>query len=198
MKNYDDLLPARSRGIELNWPFSARTTDGGNTWDFVGWIGPPPDQGGYTIMPSSLRLKNGGLLSMIRRRGVVDEAERRSIKAFLLADGGYSWSLLDKPYRPNHGSPAHRIRLHDQLYGIRGMLRRDEGLTWSGEIMLRKNRHSWDLGSPRIAERGDGECVTTYDFNDQSGKERYVAATIWYPGSPASGAPSIQRSTVPK
>ena len=37
--------------------------------------------------------------------------------------------------------------------------------------------------NPRTVQRADGRLVTIYYFNDRSQKERYIAATIWSPGS---------------
>ena len=106
------LTAAKDEGGE-GWPFCTRTTDGGKTWKHVGWIGPQPGPGGYAIMPSTLRLKNGSLLSIIRRRGKFDDGERWWLEAFLSPNDGQSWYMLDKPRLPNKGNPAHMIRLQD-------------------------------------------------------------------------------------
>lgn len=190
------LTAAKDEGGE-GWPFCTRTTDGGKTWNLVGWIGPQPGPGGYAIMPSTLRLKNGSLLSIIRRRGKFDDGEEWWLEAFLSPNEGQSWYKLDKPKLPNKGNPAHMIRLHDgrialtygwrdQPYGVRAMLSSDEGVTWSNEITLRDDAQDWDVGYPRTVQRADGKCVTAYYFNDKTGKERYIAATIWDPGAPPS------------
>lgn len=184
------LTAARDGGGE-GWPFCARTRDGGKTWTHMGWIGKQPGKGGYAIMPSTLRLKNGTLLSMIRRRGVMSDGGRRWwLEALLSRDDGRTWTLLPDPRIDNAGNPAHMIRLRDGRivltygwrhapYGIRARTSRDEGATWSDEIILRRDGHSWDLGYPRTVQRADGKCVTAYYFNDASGKERYIAVTIW-------------------
>jgi hypothetical protein len=186
------LTAAKDEGGE-GWPFCARTTDGGKTWDFIGWIGKMPQKGGYAIMPSTLRLKNGALFSMIRRRGVFENGRRWWLESFLSPDEGKSWYLLDEPNIPNAGNPASMIRLkdgrialtygwRDKPYGVRAKISSDESLTWSKEIILRDDGNSWDLGYPRTVQRNDGKCVTVYYFNDSASKERYIAATIWDPG----------------
>jgi hypothetical protein len=84
------------------------------------------------------------------------------------------------------------MRLHDgrlcltygyrsEPYGIRARLSSDDGKTWSGEIVVRPNAATWDLGYVRSAERPDGKIVTVYYFNDQPSNERLIAATIWDP-----------------
>ena len=194
------LTAAEDEGGE-GWPFCARTRDGGLSWEFQGWIGPQPDpRGGYAIMPSTLRLKNGALLSMIRRRGIFDEGKRWWVEAFLSPDDGKSWYHLDQPRISNKGNPAHMIRLQDgrialtygwrgDPYGIRAKISDDEGITWSEEIILRDDGREWDLGYPRTVQRADGKCVTAYYFNDNTGKERFIAATIWEPTVPESKEP---------
>ena len=175
------------------WPVCTRTQDGGRTWARVGWIGPQPGPGEYAIMPSTLRLKNGAFLSMIRRRGVSGGKKSWWVEPYLSPDNGSSWYLLDAPLVPNAGNPAHMIRLRDgrivltygwraEGKGVRARLSSDEGLTWGEEIVLRGDGNTWDLGYPRTVQRADGKILTAYYFNDSSSKERYIATTLWDPG----------------
>ena len=58
-------------------PLCMRTTDGGVTWELIGWIGPqPPATYGYAIMPSTVRIPGDGYFSMIRRGAVFDGKRR--------------------------------------------------------------------------------------------------------------------------
>ncbi len=175
-------------------PLCVRTTDGGKTWDLVGWIGQQPPEGyGYAIMPSTVRLESGAYLSMIRRGGVFDGKKRWWLEAFLSPDEGKSWYRLDEPYIDNAGNPASMIRLKDGRialtygwrrppYGIRARLSDDEGRTWAEEIILRHDGASWDLGYPRTVQRADGKCVTVYYYHHPDQPERYIACTLWDPG----------------
>jgi BNR repeat protein len=190
------LTSAKDKGNE-GWPFCARTTDGGMTWDFVAWIGeqPPVDDYGYSIMPSSLHMKNGALLSIIRRGGRTEAGDKDWwIESFLSPDDGVTWYMLDEPRIPNKGNPPHMIRLRDGRivltygwrdvpYGVRAIISNDEGVTWSDEIVLRDDGGGWDLGYPRTVQRADGKIVTTYYFNAKGSKERHIAGTIWDPGT---------------
>ncbi len=177
------------------WPFCARTTDGGKTWQHVGWIGeqPPVDSYGYAIMPSTVRLGNGALLSAIRRGGIFDGNKRWWLEGFLSPDDGKSWYMLKELYINNSGNPASMITLQDGRivitygwrhapYGIRARISEDQGQTWGTEIILRKDGDSWDIGYPRTIQRADGKIVTVYYYKDASSKERYISATIWDPG----------------
>ena len=58
------LTASKANGKEGR-PFSVRTTDGGRTWSFLGFIGPEPT--GYAIMPATVRLSPTDLVTTIRR-----------------------------------------------------------------------------------------------------------------------------------
>lgn len=176
------------------WPAAIRTRDGGLTWTIEGWIGeqPPVDKYGYSIMPSTVKLSNGALFSMIRRGGLVDDEKQWWMEPFLSPDQGKTWYMLDEPWINNAGNPAAMIMLDDGRialtygfrtppYGIRARISDDNAVTWSKEFILRGDGGGWDVGYPRTVQRADGKCVTTYYFNDNERKERYIAYTIWQP-----------------
>lgn len=176
-------------------PLCIRTLDGGKTWDLIGWIGgrPAVDMYGYAIMPSTVPLEGGAYFSMIRRAGVFDGERRWWLEAFLSPDQGKSWYKLKEPYINNGGNPASMIMLKDGRialtygwrhapYGIRTMISKDRGQTWSEEIILRHDGASWDLGYPRTVQRPDGKCVTVYYFHHPDQPERFIGCTIWDPG----------------
>lgn len=178
---------------EEGWVFCMRTADGGKTWDFVGWIGEQPGEGGYAIMPASLELKNGALLSIIRRRGQADDGTRSWwMEGFLSPDQGKSWYLLKEPYVNNDGNPPAMVRMADgrialayghraEPYGIRGRVSDDEGMTWSDEFIIRNDGGSWDIGYPRMIQRPDGKLQVFYYYVDAERPERYIAYSIWSP-----------------
>jgi hypothetical protein len=175
-------------------PLCIRTTDGGKTWDLVGWIGQQPPEGyGYAIMPSTIRLDSGAYLSMIRRAGVFDGTSRRWLEAFLSPDRGSTWYMLDEPRIDNGGNPASMINLQDGRIvltygwrrpprGIRALVSEDHGQTWGPEIVLRHDAASWDIGYPRTVQRTDGKCLTIYYYHHPDQPERYIACTIWDAG----------------
>lgn len=163
-----------------------RTRDGGQTWTLEGMVGPEPDEKDYAIMPSSVRLSPGTILTTIRHRGFID--------AYRSTDDGKTWTFAGKPVPDTgRGNPPSMVKLKDgrlvltygyraEPYGIRARLSRDQGQTWSNEIILRKDAGNWDLGYPRTVQRPDGKLVTVYYFNDSAESERYIGATIWDPG----------------
>lgn len=181
------LTSAKANGREGR-PLCVRTSDGGKSWRLTGWIGPEP--AGYAIMPATVRLSDAELLTAIRRR----EDSRSWIEAYRSLDNGKSWRLDTVPVSDTgEGNPASLLKLHDGrlclTYGVRAApyrmcarLSADRGRTWSDEIVLRADGGGRDLGYPRSVQRLDGKVVTVYYFWDQqSGPERYIAATIWTP-----------------
>lgn len=178
-------------------PLCIRTTDGGLTWELVGWMAPQPPEGyGYSIMPSTVQLDSGAYLSIIRRAGVFDGEAKRWIEAVLSPDRGETWYLLDEPYIDNSGNPADMIKLADGRLaltygwrsapqGMRARLSDDHGQSWGPEIVLRHDAASWDIGYPRTVQRSDGKILTIYYYHDAEQPERYIACTIWDPGTPA-------------
>jgi hypothetical protein len=182
------LTASKSNGREGR-PLAARTTDGGRSWQFVGWIGPEPP--GYAIMPSTVRLGDRELLSAVRVR----DGDRSWIEAWFSADDGQNWSLREKSIADTgEGNPAAMLKLRDGRvcitygfraapFGMRARLSTDGGHTWSREITLRPDGGGRDLGYPRSVERPDGKVVTVYYWNDDPQQTRYIAATIWDPDS---------------
>jgi len=178
------LTAAKTNGREGR-PFCARTSDGGDTWDFLSWIGSAPE--GFSIMPSTVRLSETTLLTAVRRR----EGKKRWIEAYLSKDNGNNWFFINKPVSDcGEGNPPCLIRLADgrlcltygyraEPYSIRAHISGDAGKTWSKAIQLRDDGTSRDLGYVRSVQRPDGKIVTVYYFCDEQSPERYIAATIW-------------------
>lgn len=173
----------------------ACTSDGGKTFQSVGWVGEkePP---GFAIMPSSVRLPGGRILTAIRRRLGQRSAgnEHNWIELWASDDGGQKWRYLDMPALDTGmgGNPPAMLRLRDGRlcitygfraapYSIRAVFSRDEGRSWGDEVVLRGDGGCHDLGYTRTVQRPDGKLVTVYYFNDSPEGERYIAATIWGP-----------------
>ncbi len=187
-----DLIACMTAGKENGRegrPFCTRTTDGGKTWDFVGWIAPEPK--GYAIMPSTVQAGPASFVTAIR----CAEGEQYWIDLYRSDDAGKTWRFLNKPAENMGGNPASMIRLKDGRialtygyreapFGTRARLSADDGRSWGPEIILRGDAGCWDLGYPRTVQRADGKIVTIYYFNDHPDQERYIAATIWDPGAP--------------
>lgn len=170
-----------------------KTTDGGLNWELVSWIGEEPE--GFDIMPSTVRLSESVLYSVMRSR---EPSPRRDfLKAFRSTDNGNSWQEEVNPAfdTGNGGSPPALVQMEDDRlalayvyrsdYGSRVHLRfsEDEGETWGNEITVRSGDGATkDVGYPRMVQRPDGKLVIVYYWNNalQPGSDpyRYIAASI--------------------
>jgi len=190
------LTAARASGGEGGGIFCARTTDGGQTFEFISWVTESSEEGSFAIMPASVRLSESRILVAVRCRGGERDFRKAQnwIDLFASGDNGASWAHFNRPV-PNTGfggNPPTLTKLQDgrlcltygyraEPYGIRAKLSGDGGATWGEEIVLRDDGGSHDLGYPRTVQRADGTIVTVYYFNDRLGGEGYIAATLWKP-----------------
>ncbi len=167
-----------------------RTADGGATWEKVGDIGPEPK--GFKIMPATVRLSEDELLTVLRCR----EGNKRWQEAYLSEDNGSTWTYLNDPVEDaGEGNPASLIKLDDgrlclsygyraEPYSIRVKFSGDNGRSWGPGVVLRDDGANRDVGYTRMVQRPDGKVVVLYYFNDEeTGPERYIAATIFDPDS---------------
>jgi hypothetical protein len=163
-----------------------RTKDGGASWEQQGTITEEePPVGEYAIMPSTVRVVGQQLVTAIRTRN--------SILIYTSQNNGQTWVPRGIAVQNHGGNPPSLIKtLTGQLvlvygnrtkpYGIRAKVSEDFGLSWGPELRLRTDGGSWDLGYVRTFVRQDGNLVSVYYYNDTKSPERYIGATIWYPG----------------
>jgi len=178
--------------------FMARTTDGGQTVKFVSWLTDQKSIRTRSVMPSAVRTSPSRLVSITRRKLRNDYTLKYSnwIEASVSTDNGASWRYLSKVADTDrgeeNGSPPAMVRLPDgrlvvaygyRSYplGIRAKISKDDGKTWSKEIVLRDDGGTWDLGYPRMMQRPDGKLVTIYYHNTRENPGPHIVATIWDP-----------------
>lgn len=188
------LLSAVKPNGDEGRPFSARTLDGGKTWNQFTWIGPQPLTR-FSIMPSSIRLDCGRLLTAIRRREDVPFYNNNFLELFASDDDALSWDILSVPTSDLggfNGNPPSLLRLsdgrlcittanRDEPSHVFAVLSEDEGKTWGDKRVLRSDGGGWDMGYSQSMQRSDGCVVTVYYFHDTPHGERYISATIWKP-----------------
>lgn len=195
------FLTANKRNGSEGRVFCARTRDGGQSFEFVAYIGAEPAGAtDFAIMPASLRLPSGRILCAVRCRAGERSAGREMSWLDLYAsdDDAATWQPLARPvtFRASGhpGNPPTLNRLpdgrlvlvygnRDQPYTMAARLSADDGQTWGDEITLRGAAGSPDLGYPRTVILADGTVVTAYYFNDRpdGDGERFIEATRWQP-----------------
>ncbi len=178
--------------------FATRTVDGGITFEPLAPM-LPEDEHRRSVMPSTVKLPSGKLVSALRRRGDPDGAQECWVDMTESIDDGVSWRHLSRvaatqdAHISHNGNPPSTVFLGDGrvavVYGYRAEARSgirarvsvDEGESWGGEIILRDDGRTWDMGYPRSAVRPDGKIVSTYYFTTDTHREQHIAATIWDP-----------------
>jgi hypothetical protein len=174
--------------------FCARTTDGGLNWKLVSLIGPEPPAG-YAIMPSTVRLASGALITTIRHGG----GRKNCITAWRSDDLGRHWIPLGDTTGDIGSNPPALVQLQDgrlclsygyrrRPYGARARISSDEGRTWGAEIILRDDGLTGDLGYPRSVMRPDGKMFTVYYFNGPRDEDRTIQGTFWTPPATTTAA----------
>lgn len=178
--------------------FCARTTNGGKSIEFVGWM--THDIEVRSVMPSTVRISDTHLVTALRRRYDMDQqnGDRLSknwIEICHSMDNGGTWEFLSKAADTDggagrNGNPPSMVRLNNgrlcvtygyraEPYSIRAKLSEDNGKSWGDEIHLRDDGRNWDLGYTRTIQRTDGKLVTLYYYTTVENPEQHIAATIW-------------------
>lgn len=138
-------------------------------WDVLGEV-PLPENvtNGQFHEPHVIELNDGALLCLIRYHypngdlGIYKSVSR---------DGGRTWSTPED--MDIHGSPPHLLRHSSGAivltygwrhtpYGQCARISRDDGATWSDEIILRDDGSDGDLGYPCSVELPSGDILTVY------------------------------------
>lgn len=184
------LSGAKSDGREGR-VFCVRTDDGGQSFTFIGFVDDEPD--GYAIMPASVMLSDGSILTAIRRASPRRGSSRKCwIDLYRSGDEGRSWRLVGTPVPDagQGGNPPTLTRLPDERlvlvygyraapFGVRARVSADAGGTWSEDLIVRADGGTPDLGYPRTVLRPDGALLTAYYFNRGADDERHIAASIF-------------------
>lgn len=178
--------------------FVLRTTDGGQSFAFYGWVVPPPPADTCRgVMPHTVRLSDKEYLTVTRRRKL-DSKTDGWIEAYYSKDGGRNWeprSVVGYTGSSN-GNPPSMVRMRDGriavIYGNRslkmvlGRISADNGRTWGKEIIIRDDfttdsQNESDLGYPRLTQNADGKLVAIYYFSDKDHREQHIACTVFSP-----------------
>ena len=146
-----------------------------------------PEENTVVCEPYAAEMPNGDILVAIR----VQNKYQFLYTVYLCrsTDGGKTFSE-PQPTGWN-GMPAHifvtskgevviAYSRREFPMGIRARVSRDNGHTWSEEMILRNDGLDWDLGYPTTTENAKGELVTVYYMKDKKGlNENRIQYTIW-------------------
>ena len=199
--------------------FCIKTEDGGKTFSFQGWVVKPfleeeeketfkveltddPEKNPYAtqcraVMSQSVMLKNGNIITVMRRKFVKDDLNKNWIDAYTSNDQGKTWQFLSRVGDAGSGNgnpPAIAVTSDGRLcvvFGertngtIQAVYSSDNGKNWSDPKIIMDGFWSEDmefddLGYPRLVSRPDGKMVAIYYY---STKEflHHLRATIWKP-----------------
>ncbi|MBE0652995.1 MAG: exo-alpha-sialidase, partial [Bacteroidales bacterium] len=188
--------------VESNYQdrvFCVKTTDGGNIFKFMGWLTADTDK--RSVMPSTIRIAENHLVSVMRRKHEETYEERPSIvrnwiEAAESFDNGVTWTNLGKVAATDlgerNGNPPAMVKLEDGRLvvaygyrdfpqGIRMKVSKDNGHSWGDEIILRSDGAYWDLGYPRMKVNEDGKIVVMYYYTSQQHFAQHIGVTIVNP-----------------
>ncbi|MEZ6193174.1 MAG: sialidase family protein [Phycisphaerales bacterium] len=169
-----------------------QTSDGGQSFQQLGWLTPDPLQGqpitslpAYALMPGVAKLEDGTMLAAVRNR--LSGSHWNDVVAS--TDGGNTWDTISTPVVGNN-NPASLVPLGGQRlglvygsrqapYGLRGKISEDGGQTWSQEYILRDDGREWDLGYVRAGLRSDGNITAVYYYTTDAVQPNFIASTVW-------------------
>lgn len=187
------LVYASSDGME--WRFLSFITPEGGAGSAVSDRAGPFIYGAIRqFYPRLIELQDGTILASVRF-----QREARDViwtDVYRSRDGGLTWAFLSRV--TDWGAPGDLVQMRDgrvacvygyrvRPWGIRARISEDGGESWGGEIVLRDDGGSWDLGYPRVTECAPGELLAVYYMNcrddpiQMNGGVRHIAQTTFSP-----------------
>jgi len=173
--------------------FCIRTTDGGQSFQFQGWIVPQSDPH-RAIMPSTVRVSATKLVSALRRRDMGADCDTW-VDVYVSNDNGVTWNFRSKvaDCGCDNGNPPALVRLadgrlccayenrsHAKMYASYSS---DEGASWTATVlrddMVDCSGEKQDGGYPRITQLASGRIICAYYWSTRERIENHIAATIW-------------------
>ncbi len=188
------------KGWAQDMAYMVETRDGGKTMEFISWIAETDTV--RSVMPSTVMITEDHMVTALRRRYNAPKHVNHSLRdnwidLYETKDGGRSWKLLSKIAETDrgrrNGNPPSLVKLNDGTlcvaYGYRGIpcsirarTSRDNGKTWSREIIVRDDAVKWDMGYVRSVVRPDDKVVMVYYYATEEREEQHIECTIWNPG----------------
>ena len=187
------------KGWAQDMAYMVETRDGGQTLEFISWIAETDTV--RSVMPSTVMLTADHMITALRRRYNAPKEVNHSLRdnwidVYETKDGGRSWQFLNKIAETDrgrrNGNPPSLVKLGDGTlciaygyrgipYSIRARTSKDNGLTWSKEIIVRDDAVKWDMGYVRMVVRPDDKVVMVYYYATEERQEQHIECTIWDP-----------------
>jgi hypothetical protein len=187
------------KGWAQDMAYMVETRDGGKTMEFVSWIAETDTV--RSVMPSTVMITEDYMVTALRRRynapkGVNHSLRDNWIDVYETRDGGRSWQFLSKIAETDrgrrNGNPPSLVKLGDGTlciaygyrgipYSIRARTSKDNGKTWSKEIIVRDDPVKWDMGYVRMVVCPDDKVVMVYYYTTQEREEQHIECTVWDP-----------------
>jgi hypothetical protein len=198
------LGAARSRDRTLwDLSFAAMVTDHGRSGRFLDWV-PPAAEKNRVLMPSTVSLPGGRLITAVRVRGA--GTDTNWVDAYGSENGGRQWTFLSKVGETgaSNGNPPSLIRLAETrlccTYGDRNRrnlyarFSDDAAATWGPELVIRADcpldaGGDVDFGYSRSFARPDGRITTVYYWTESETAPCSIVATNWDPDSKPAEKP---------
>ncbi len=187
------------KGWAQDMAYMIETRDGGKTMEFISWIAETDTV--RSVMPSTVMITEDYMITALRRRYNAPKHVNHSLRdnwidVYETRDGGRSWQFLSRIAETDrgrrNGNPPSLVRLSDGTlcvaYGYRGVphsirarTSKDNGKTWSKEIIVRDDAVKWDMGYVRMVVRPDDKVVMVYYYATEEREEQHIESTIWDP-----------------
>lgn len=196
------FISAHNENPKLKRIGCIETTDGGQSFDFVGWVTPESTEAS-AIMSQTIQLSENDFL-LAYRKIYLDDKQADEIEVWRTRDRCKNWQAVSTvKVMKTHSNPPALLLLRDGrvccVYGdrnvgeIRGRYSRDDGVLWGPEFIVRDDFQALaadtdtqtglnaDIGYPRLVQRTDGKLVAIYYWATAKQPQQHIAVSIWQP-----------------
>ncbi|MBQ9748394.1 MAG: exo-alpha-sialidase [Clostridia bacterium] len=172
--------------VQNNGGIAAYRLEADGSYELLGMI-EGSDPALYDCEPHAIVLDDGKILVHIRVQGEGYFTTYQSEST----DGGRSFTKPRRLLSVKGGAPAHLLTLADgtlisvfgyreEPYGIRVMISRDHGDTWTEGGFLYINGLNPDLGYPASVQLKNGDILTVYYAKPEKNSPAVIMQTVWH------------------